>query len=374
MSIPKYLSNSELKTNLSGLNSDRLIQQVVDVINNSTCTCSKHSNYTVTTLQTAQIIFSRVVTPVVCGFGIISNLLNFIVLSHRKLNQSPYTYLQLLAVADFCVLFLTFFYNTVSQGSGNKSYFWKIYDSKIFFPVVNIFVTSSIWLTMVLTIDRFRFVRYPFHAKTLCKRSYAILKSAIVFFASSLENLPKFFMFYVELDSSGDCYTTQLSTFFSNTESLIIRWFHILLVNAIPLVTLTVINFYLVYAVHQAQKLRRCMQAKGRQSSSVMDQQRMTVTLISITFLFIICTTMSAFVNQVIAVAFYGGPQTVKTPLFKFLRAFSNFLMTVNHSMNFVMYCAFNRKFCRVFRMTIHRWCSVFGKFSRSKSDTIEHI
>lgn len=374
MSIPKYLNNPEPKTNLSGFNNDCLIQQVVEVINNSTCTCSKHSNYTVVTLQTAQLVFSRVVTPVVCGFGIVSNLLNFIVLSHRKLNQVPYYYLKLLAVADFCVLFLTFFYNTVSQGSGNKSYFWKIYDSKIFFPVGNIFVTSSIWLTMVLTIDRFRFVRYPLHAKTLCNRSYAILKSAIVFFASSLENLPKFFMFYVELDSSGHCYTTRLSTFFSNTETLIIRWFHILLVNAIPVVTLTFVNFYLVYAVHQAQKLRRRMQAKGRQNSSVMDQQRMTITLISITFLFIICTTLSAFVYQAIAVAFYGGPQTVKTHLFTFLRTFSNFLMTVNHSMNFVMYCAFNRKFCRVLRMNIHRWYTVFGKFSKNDSNAIEHL
>ncbi|GAB1597422.1 probable G-protein coupled receptor B0563.6 [Argonauta hians] len=369
MAMPKYM---ELKANLTGANNDDLIQQFVEV-NNSICTCSKHPNYTVVTLQTAQLVFSRVITPVICGFGIVSNLLNFIVLSHRKLNQSPYTYLQVLAVADFFVLFLTFFYNTVSQGSGNKSYFWKIYDSKIFFPVGNIFVTSSIWLTMVLTIDRFRFVRYPLHAKTLSNRSYAIIKSAVVFIASSLVNLPNFFMFYVVFDTSNHCYTTRLSSFFSNTETLIIRWFHILLVNAIPLVTLTFVNFYLVYAVHQAQKLRRRMQGMGRQNSLVMDQQRMTITLISITFLFIICTTMSAFVHQAIAVAFYGGPQAVKTHLFKFLRAFSNFLMTVNHSMNFVMYCAFNRKFCRVLRMTIQRWYSMFGKFSKNDSNATQH-
>ena len=132
-------------------------------------------------------------------------------------------------------------------------------------------------------------------------------------------------------------------------------------VQVIPMSILCVTNFYLVYAVHRARRLRKRMQIRNNMEAEwSREQMRLTITLISIVFFFVICIMPSAFSDIHVAYALFGRGQGVET--FRQSHAYltfgkiANFLVFCQLSFNFVLYSAFNDKFLAVFKRMLRRW------------------
>ncbi|XP_041376644.1 probable G-protein coupled receptor B0563.6 [Gigantopelta aegis] len=308
--------------------------------------------------------------PIVCIFGILCNILNLLILTERYLKESPYSYLTAMATTDLCALILTFIFSMFSMKNPN-SYYWKFFDAHLYYPLVNICCNSSVWFIVMLTFDRFLFVHNPLWAKARCDRTGALIKICIILVLISIINIPRFLTFMVQYEVSDDGFTYRLtSTDFRHTYAFfIITWSYSIIINFIPLTILVSSNIYIVYAVQRARIQRQVMKiGNNKEATWHREQMRLTVTLISIVCLFVICIMPSAFADRPVAWALYGkfiystSTELMKSAPYKILQAISNLLLICNLSLNYVLYCAFNDKFLRVFKKMVFRWIKVIRR------------
>ncbi|KAK3589025.1 hypothetical protein CHS0354_007970 [Potamilus streckersoni] len=290
----------------------------------------------------------------ICALGMLCNILNLIVLSRPELNNSPYIYLIALSCTDMGLLTLSFIQIVLSRG--RHTYFWTLFDIYIFYPLSNIFFTSSIFITVLLTIERF-FIIYQ-HITTQMTLVKVRIRVFTVILIACFINIPRYFCFEIEQNESK--YYPQGSPFRSSELFYIISWFYAVIINFIPLIIVGLANTYLIYTVHYARKKRKELNLQNNRESEMQhDHRRLTITLISIVILFVICIIPSAFAEEPIAYMLFGGNKTWKEFLvspenstFVFM---SNKLLFLNSSLNFVLYCVFNKKFRRVMTQLLFR-------------------
>ncbi|XP_048776113.1 FMRFamide receptor-like [Ostrea edulis] len=297
--------------------------------------------------------------PIICAMGMLFNIINFAVLMQHQLKESPYTYLTGLAMVDFSALTLSFIYMVISHKAPGVQ-FWRYFDAYIFLPFVNVCTTSSVWIIVLLTIERFLFVMHPLWAKAKCDRASAKVKNLIIVAVALVTNIPRFLVFQVVEDPPG-FWKLKHTAFRKSDFFLGTNWFYSGSVQITPLFILLFANTYLVFAVMRARKQREQLQIRNNKEATWhRDQIRLTITLISIVCLFIICILPSAFSDFPIAFFFFGGEkdenQFRTSEFYLILQYVANFLVWCNLSLNFVLYCAFNEKFRRVMRHMIKRW------------------
>ena len=114
-------------------------------------------------------IIHRIVLPAICACGILGIILTVIVLSRKTMCTSTNCYLMALSIAD--LLFLLILATTLADNQfvqHSKSYYaYVIYVtySTIF---MHIFLLASIWLTVILAVERFIAICRPFLASKMC--------------------------------------------------------------------------------------------------------------------------------------------------------------------------------------------------------------
>lgn len=328
---------------------------ITEVVNNAIIECMNQTNETSAQPNPFPIIY-RYLTPTICFIGIICNIFNLLVLSQYELKESPYTYLCGLACSDLNALLLSFILFVFGWKSDN--YYWKAYECYIFFPLVNVFTTSSVWLTVMLTIERFLFVRYPLWAKAKLDRASAKVKVFCIYVAALLINIPRCLVFKVDKNSKGGYIRT--STAFRNGNIFFVtHWVHNALIHFLPLIILSIANIYLVVAVQKARLDRKKLDIRNnREAAAHREQSRLTITLISIICLMLLALIPSAFADLPVASFVFGpkfGPE-YKDSGYYLLQYISNTLVLCNMSLNFVLYCAFNARFRRAMSRMVRRW------------------
>ena len=284
--------------------------------------------------------------PVICVFGMICNILNLCVLYQPQLSDSPYSYLTALAFSDLGLLSISFFH-LVNFGPA-RSYFNTVFDSYIFFGVGNICFNCSVWLIVLLTIERTLFVIRPLHTRSSVKRARISIAITVIF--CSIINIPRFLCFTVTSKIGTNIHYPKGTEFRKSLLYYKISLCQAIIINVIPLIILLIGNSILVYAVHHARKKREAYQMNSNQEPIWRrDQAKLTKTLISIVILFILCTFPSAFADDPIAYNLFAGDipwdeflSSVTNETFIYI---SNLLLFINSSLNFVLYCVFNDKF-----------------------------
>nr|KAG5708053.1 hypothetical protein BaRGS_025191 [Batillaria attramentaria] len=315
-----------------------------------------------TSLGPPYLPVEQYVVPAVCAMGIILNILNLLVLSERCLKESPYTYLTAMAILCLASLTMSF----ISHSSMHKcphSYLWLTYTFKVYFPCVNICSNSTMWLTAMLTIERFLFVRHPLWARAKCDRRSAKMKICVIIILMMLLNIPRFLLYDVVPDETKGPghYKYALTAFRQSDTFVAISWFYSAVIQIMPMSILCATNFYLVYAVHKARLLRKRMQIRNNMEAEwSREQTRLTITLISIVFFFIICIMPSAFSDLHVAYALFGSGKTknefIMSHFYRMLQKTANLLVFCQLSFNFVLYSLFNDKFLTVFKHMLKRW------------------
>ena len=315
--------------------------------------------------------------PAICIFGMCCNVVNLIVLTQNQLPESPYTHLAGLACTDFMALMLSFIFMMFSKDS--TAYTWRFFEAYIFIGTVNICTTSSVWITVLLTIERFLFVRHPLWAKDTCDRASAKMKILIVIVIACIFNIPRYLIFKPK-ETPGGKFILSSTEFRSSDFFFAMNWMYSVFVHFIPLIILSCANLYLVYAVYQAGQQREKLQIRNnREAVWQREQRRLTITLISIVFLFIICIIPGAFADRPIAYALFGGNKTIlefaTSSFYLSYQYVCNFLVWCNLSLNFILYCAFNEKFRRVMKFTANRMIKNFGRpFCRKNKSVLLQV
>lgn len=141
---------------------------------------------------TDSISLINLISYFIISIGILFNVLNLIVLLNSKLNESPYTYLTVLAVSDLGALLMLAIEKlrqSLVSGSPERNTYIELGFIVFITPLLNIFLSCSMYVTLALTIERFIFVHSPFKAMSICHRSIARRVCMVVFVFSFLRSI-----------------------------------------------------------------------------------------------------------------------------------------------------------------------------------------
>lgn len=315
-----------------------------------------------------QLVCYTYIAPTICGIGILTNILNLIVLSRPPMKGSAYTFLTALASADMITLVLFFMYLEVSSkvpDSDAMVYWFTLFNVYVLNPGLNISCCASVWIIVLITIDRCLSVRFPFLAKSFCSVKYARRKVMFAFVLATVLNAMRLCQYTVTtVTVNGTMFTKTMPT--SQRGSLYFfayLWIYAVVVMYVPSVLLVLSNTYLLVHLRLAGKRRLKMipnlQITKEKITSQSKPSRLNASLIAITFFFVVCIMPSSFSEPCIAYTVFGGAQTPEEffthTSYRVSVIIANLLVLGNASLNFFLYCAFNEKFSETMQHILWR-------------------
>ena len=289
---------------------------------------------------------------ILCLTGIIGNLLNLLVLTKRRfrttlgnLESSANYGLVSLALSDlaFCAVVLPHaflpgisgYYDGYTRGPWLLAY--KLYGV----ASINLLQMTSTWIVIIIAINRWIVVTFPFQAKAWIDRRLTIISIIGVCVASIVLTLP----YYIRLkiahcrNHAGDVMyelTQAWDVDVQRDVQFYLKWIWPIVANFIPLLILMICNVQLIMRVKHTHQER--MDVGRRVSSNKCTESKVTVTLLSIVFMYLLFVTPAEIIRYVNPYAAWGETGIVVAKCF-------NLSITLNFAFNFLLYCIVNATF-----------------------------
>ncbi|XP_063243833.1 probable G-protein coupled receptor 139 [Bacillus rossius redtenbacheri] len=310
----------------------------------------------------------RVLVPVVVGVGVLGNAVSMVVLTNRRMRSSTNVYLTALAASDllYLVLVLVLSFEHYPGASRPEYYaYWQFRRYAMW--LVDAASSTSIWLTVSFTLERYVAVCHPMRGRTLCTESRArrvILAVYAFCFLSTASTALEWTTCALLRDARPVAYHRDVTPLYNNTAYRnAFSWFTCVSFMVLPLALLGVFNSILIRVVHQSRRQRRAMTTQVDPTDSTQTQEnKITVTLIAVVLLFLFCqmpTVLWLLYSTFHEVARGSDEEHVLLGLGNIF----NFLNAVNAACNFILYCAFSDKYRRTFLVTfLGRWCRAYSR------------
>ena len=227
------------------------------------------------------------ILPILCLMGIVTNVLNLLVFSSKSLKGCTFTYLSAMAIMELTStvtvvpLGLTRCFKPVNK---RLIHLKNIYDAYIL-SLGNTFVTTSVWIAMTVSAERYIFVALSLLSITCCTDTLARRCVVVLFFFSLLLHIPCFLAKQITSDSQ-----LEDSDFGKSLVFKVYEWCRVFLVKIIPTIVISILNGLLIKAMNQAKKRRKLMTGSvTRQTKHEMDQLRITTMIFSVSMVMIVC-------------------------------------------------------------------------------------
>ncbi len=319
-----------------------------DTLDNTTSDFSVAHNNHHGTIDEVTFVISRIFTPLFCGFGIVGNILNILVLTRRRMQsgsdsgseRAAFMGLIALAVSDLCYCTSAFpklFYPTKATifRSGDPKLFYFLYESYI----LNSFSKISTWLTVIMAVSRFVAICHPLHARLFVHFKGTVVAISMTFLLWFLLELPECWthQLITEVCPQESYIFLELGVFVNNTKlRLAFQYLWFILGFVVPVCILAFCNIQLIRALRASARMRQeCRVHGGRQQPG----SRITPTLIAIVLMFIFLMTPSEIINFTIDVLHMESKYEA------LILVITNLMNTINFSVNFVLYCVVNVHF-----------------------------
>lgn len=285
--------------------------------------------------------------------GVAGNVLSIVVLSRPQMRSSINCCLIGLATFDILLLVtsvLMLGLDCLCEYTGScLEYHQSVhpYITPFVYPLAMIAQTGSVWVTVSVTIERYVAVCLPLHAKSLCTYGRARIYIIVIAVFSFVYNIPRFWeVDRVEMEDDVHNVTRimVLPSNLRNNQSykvIYIHWMYLFVMYLIPFVLLALLNGLIWRKVHQANKERQQLSRLQKKEISL------AIMLFCVVVVFFMCNILALVTNILEIVGDMIDEMTQS----------SNLLVTINSSVNFVIYCIFGRKFRRILLRTICTCC-----------------
>jgi 7 transmembrane receptor (rhodopsin family) len=252
-----------------------------------------------------------------------------------------------LACSDLLVLITAIIFSglpTVYPYTGRMiSYNFYVMPFLLFvaFPLAIIAQTTSIYMTLFVSLERYIAVCYPLKARSLCTKKHAKMCIIIIAIFSLVYNAIKFFEIQLvegEDPDYGTFYCARANSLRRNPVyiNVYIHWMYLIVINVIPLSAITYFNLQIFIRVKKVNKMR--YQLTQREMQDI----KLTSMLFCVVVVFLICNAPAVLIN------IYESLLT-KLMIDDRLVKISNFLITLSSSVNFIIYVVLVKKFRLVF-------------------------
>ena len=340
-------------------------------INTGIATNMTSNNVTYTMIPEAAVVdiwcarYDFVVEGILIGLvsctGLLLNIVSAVCLAkHRSTSATPFLLVSL-TIAD--ILFLASVIpirvvHTITQYfEFNHLQPFDPYLVKYVFPLALVCQTASIYMTILVTSNRYACAKHPYTVNSTCSLKNSRAYVAVVWGFSFLYNLPRFFEWNFEevTSSDGSNFTSLVPTAMAESTTyqyLYCNIMYCLVMFAIPLVALFVLNTLLILELRKIQRRRLVMttaQRRGDQTSR--SDHDITLILIVVVVIFIV-TNAPALLTQILQVALHGEKKSCGYFLFYYARI-SDLLIVINSSLNFIIYILCSSRFRKILIETV---------------------
>lgn len=308
--------------------------------------------------------FDFAVNVVVLGcfslFGIFANAIVFTVFYRDPKKTATSFLFQALAVADILLLLLCIpmysfdsLYTHIYEHAGG---IWMVrlmyvdpYLKVYVYPLCMMALFVNIWVTVMVGINRYIAVCRPYDASRLCSMWRIRLYTLIIVIVGVCYSIPRYFTATIAHEPVGENLETNTTHFMPYPEYTHLgksRLFDILYYNisyivcmfVVPIVTLIILDIKLIRKLRKLQRRRSGMQTREQHQDN-----NITLVLIVVIIIFIVCQT-PAMINHIFW-TFLPQDQRLCGKFHYFWRVFSNVLVVINSSGNFVIYLVLNNRF-----------------------------
>ncbi|KAH3881362.1 probable G-protein coupled receptor 139 [Dreissena polymorpha] len=320
-----------------------------------------------------------IVSPMLICFGLIGNTLSIIVLSKKRFAKMvSTTYLLGLSFVDMAVLIVGLLRQWVKYTFEYDVRFTYDAVCKIHAWLVYVLADCSVWILVMITVERVLATLLPHRSKSLCSNRAPKIVLFCIVIASLAVNV-NILVGYRLVELNGNAtHTSQCKPHDGGYEDFYDQtwhWIDLAKFSLVPFVILSSGNACIVYKVVQSgHKMMRSSTTSASTRGST--QQRnartsnMSVLLVCLNVVFIVCTLP-------ICIYFIGNrywiPQEV--PLHIKLKdpwwAVVNMLLYTNNACNFVMYCFMGSRFRNEVKTLFD--CACAFTCMRKETETTSH-
>ncbi|XP_046377973.1 FMRFamide receptor-like isoform X1 [Haliotis rufescens] len=308
-----------------------------------------------------------VITLFTIVLGLVGNTLTVIVLTNKTMRTSTNCFLMALAIWDSIVLLVTFFLISLGEFTDEYKYTVFPYIVAFIYPLGLVAQMITIWLTVSFTVERYIAVCHPLKAAGMCTINRARMVIVGVCFVSLLYNIPRWLEYQVlaftHPPTNDSCMIIMPTEFNKDPmyNKIYFGWSYFLVMCVIPLVSLAVLNTFLILAVRRSKAQRKDMNVRQSRENNV------TIMLISVVLLFMLFQVPALIYNMAYAIDINAVHSSFG---WKILSTIRNFLVNLNSAVNFILYCAlgqkFRRTFVRIFCPKMRKNLDNFNSFSNT--------
>ena len=264
-------------------------------------------------------------------------------------NKSTSFLLMCLSLTDSAVLVSTSVWMSLlpfEESSRYTQYFWKVYPYIVvnMLPLCLMAQSATVWVTVLITINRFINVCVPLRASQRCTITKVKIQMAVVFLFAILYNIPKFVEFQVEqvATDNGSSLATHVYVtrhWFDYAYQLMYNTVLYAIFNSVvPICILALLNIRVIKALTAHRRMQIQMQTLHSDN-----EHSMTFVLIIIVIVQIVCQ-LPSLVTRMLWIAApleeyrCGGYMFYMVPI-------TNMLVIMNSAVNFMIYIIFNKRF-----------------------------
>lgn len=292
-----------------------------------------------------QFWVSAVLLSGVALFGILGNILSMVILSRPQMKSSISAVLFGLAACDTLLIVtsvLLFSLPTVYPYTGHLFGYYYVWYPKLtlfIFPMAMAAQTASTYLTITVSFERFLVVYFPLQSRRWLNYERARIYVILILLFSFIYNIPRFLEPMVLEDQHptyGTIYCIAGTALRNHVVyiNFYVHWMYLIFICFIPFATLSFFNIMIYRQIRKANKERlRISRSEKREISLAM-------MLICVVIVFLVCNILALVLNML--EAFYNI--TLDN-----VNQISNLLVTINSSVNFIIYVIFGEKFKRIF-------------------------
>lgn len=305
-------------------------------------------------------MIEAVVMGIMCLFGFTGNTLSMICLWRDKSKTATPFLLVSLEVADTLFLVTVLILRVVISIHTFTLWFQPIvtlfpYFGAYVWPCALIAETATVYLTLLVTVNRYISVCRPYEASSLCSVQHARQHVVLVWIFSILYNLPRFFEYKVATIVNPHTNSTHLRPVLTEMgrnkvyQIVYSNAFYFVVMFLIPLVLLVLLNYKLILALRRTKKKRAQLISSVDANSRSEDD--ITLVLIVVVLVFVVCQT-PALVTQGL-VSFVDIQERICPKIVFYYERLSDLMVVANSSMNFIIYFLCSKKFRQILIMLV---------------------